>query len=212
MAIDFNRPYTFSQLFEMQITADELVADFGYKYEKASLKLPDLLDQDAIGGLDVDRLVAVLKRTRSVNEQTKREVIVTQVVQELVLSTDALLRIEFSINVTPQLQGILDYLVSKDQFQELLVIEAKRNDLDYGFTQLAAQLICLDQWERSPKLEQQPVLLGAVTTGEVWRFGRLDRHTKQITENVSVYTVPDDLATIMKLLKQAMLSGNNQLH
>ncbi|MBR8833985.1 MAG: hypothetical protein DSM106950_08080 [Stigonema ocellatum SAG 48.90 = DSM 106950] len=45
----------------------------------------------------------------------------------------------------------------------------KRDDLDYGFTQLIAELIAL-VWERSPKVEQQPRLLGAITTGQIWQF------------------------------------------
>ncbi|NET61595.1 MAG: hypothetical protein F6K47_37385 [Symploca sp. SIO2E6] len=53
------------------------------------------------------------------------------------------------------LKGTLDYY-----FPDLLVIEAKRDNLDHGFTQLAVELIALDQWINS----ESPILYGAVTT------------------------------------------------
>lgn len=45
--------------------------------------------------------------------------------------------------VSNWLKGTLDYYF---QASNLLVIEAKRDNLDNGFTQLAAELIALDQW------------------------------------------------------------------
>nr|MDZ8163459.1 hypothetical protein [Nostoc sp. CmiSLP01]MDZ8287103.1 hypothetical protein [Nostoc sp. ChiSLP01] len=48
----------------------------------------------------------------------------------------------------------------------MLVIEAKQSDLGRGFTQLAVELIALDQWTRS----ETPILYGVVTTGEDWLF------------------------------------------
>jgi hypothetical protein len=34
--------------------------------------------------------------------------------------------------------------------------EAKQEDLTNGFTQMAVQLIALDQWEKSTLVEEQP--------------------------------------------------------
>jgi hypothetical protein len=82
------------------------------------------------------------------------------------------------------------------------VIEAKREDLDYGFTQLVAEMIALDQWDRSP---DQPQLLGAVTTGQIWRFGLLDRATKHIEQGLDLYRVPDDLDIVVRILIQALV-------
>jgi hypothetical protein len=82
---------------------------------------------------------------------------------------------------------------------ELIVIEAKH--LDYGFTQLAAEMIALDQWERTP---DQATLLGAVTTGKVWEFGLLHRATKHIEQGLDSYRVPDDLDPLMRILVQAL--------
>jgi hypothetical protein len=64
----------------------------------------------------------------------------------------------------------------------LLVIEAKQADLTKGFTTLAVELIALDQWTNS----DTPLLFGAVTTGEDWRFGIYKREEKIILEDIKL--------------------------
>jgi hypothetical protein len=121
-------------------------------------------------------------------------------VLELVHYTKAQLRIEYPIKVSEQLQGYFNYLIRGHT--ELLVIEAKREDLDYGFTQLVAEMIALDQWERTP---DQPILIGAVTTGKIWQFGRLDRARKLIQQGLEQYRVPEDLEPLMRILVATLL-------
>ena len=58
------------------------------------------------------------------------------------------------------------------------MIEAKQADLTRGFTQLATEMIALDQWTEV----NQPSFLGAVTTGNIWQFGVLHRQSKQIEQ------------------------------
>jgi len=58
----------------------------------------------------------------------------------------------------------LDYLLRSQK--NLLVIEAKNDDLTRGFTQLAVELIALAE------VEENNILYGAVTIGDVWRFGK----------------------------------------
>lgn len=76
------------------------------------------------------------------------------------------------------------------------MIEAKQSDLTRGFTQLSAELAALDLRSST----QGDVLYGAVTTGDLWRFGRLDRRAKVITEDTSFYRVPDELSQILGIL------------
>jgi hypothetical protein len=123
------------------------------------------------------------------------------VVLDLVHYTKAQLRIEYPLKVTEQLQGYLDYLLRTQA--ELLVIEAKREDLTYGFTQLAAEMIALDQWEKTPA---QSTLLGAVTTGSIWQFGRLNRATKHFEQGLDIYRVPEDLEPLMRILVQSLIA------
>jgi hypothetical protein len=193
------QPYTFSKIFDLKIEADELVAEFGYTLQRTSLNLP--LYSGELDRLEElrSRIQEVLPYVSLVNETARREVLISRVVLELVHYTKAQLRIEYPIKVTEQLQGYLDYLIRTET--ELLVIEAKREDLDYGFTQLAAQMIALDQWEKTP---DQDILLGVVTTGKIWQFGRLDRAHKHIDQGLEQYRVPEDLDSVMRILVAAL--------
>jgi hypothetical protein len=193
------QPYTFSKIFDLKIEADELVAEFGYTLQRTSLNLP--LYSGELDRLEElrSRIQEVLPYVSLVNETARREVLISRVVLELVHYTKAQLRIEYPIKVTEQLQGYLDYLIRTET--ELLVIEAKREDLDYGFTQLAAQMIALDQWEKTP---DQAILLGVVTTGKIWQFGRLDRAHKHMEQGLEQYRVPEDLDSVMRILVAAL--------
>lgn len=84
----------------------------------------------------------------------------------------------------------------------MLVIEAKKQDLDYGMPQLLTEMIALDQWDRSP---DQPILIGAVTTGKIWEFAMLDRTNKHFQQGLQRYRAPDDLEDILRILIQALM-------
>ncbi|MEM9006382.1 MAG: hypothetical protein AAGE59_23000 [Cyanobacteria bacterium P01_F01_bin.86] len=88
------------------------------------------------------------------------------------------------------LKGTLDYLLRGNS--NLLVAEAKKDDLTRGFIQLAVELIALSQ------RENLDILYGAVTIGDVWCFGKLDAQTKQITQDITLYPIPDDLELLMR--------------
>lgn len=167
--------YTFSKFFDLKIPADELAEEFGYTLRKTKLNLPQY--QGKLERLDdlKTRIEDVLPYVDLSNETSHREVLISQIVTEVVRYTNAQLRIKYPITVTPQLQGYLDYLFKTQT--EVLVTEAKRQDLDYGMTQLIAELIALDQWNRTP---EQPRILGAVTTGKLWEFALLHRAEKHI--------------------------------
>ena len=77
-----------------------------------------------------------------------------------------------------------------------IIIEAKNADLGKGFTQLAVELIALDRWLDTP-VER---LYGAVTTGDTWKFGLLDRTAKRIHKDINTYGVPNDLPKVLAIL------------
>ncbi|NET60622.1 MAG: hypothetical protein F6K47_32130 [Symploca sp. SIO2E6] len=199
--LDPNQSYTFSKIFELRIRPDDLANEFGYGLTRKRLQLPQYqLELEHLEYLK-NHIEVVLPYIDLANETSRREVLISQVVLQLVAYTKAQLRIEYSIKVNEQLQGYLDYLFRSQT--ELLVIEAKREDLDYGFTQLVAEMIALDQWDRTP---EQSILLGAVTTGTIWQFGRLSRATKEIEQGLDLYRVPDDLEPLMRILVQALVA------
>ena len=57
-------------------------------------------------------------------------------------------------------------------------------------------MIALDKWIDSPQTQ----ILGAVTTGNVWQFGVLDRQSKLICEGINLYRVTEELEIIIRIL------------
>lgn len=201
--LDPNRSYTFRNYFDLGFPVDELLTEFGYSLSRAYLQLPQYHDElDRLENLK-QRIEEILPFTDLANEATRRELLISPIVMDLVHYSQAQIRIEYSISVSQQLQGVLDYFFQRQQ--QLLVIEAKQADIIRGFTQLAVELVALDQWTDL----LQPRLVGAVTTGDIWRFGVLERSTKHLTQGFNLYRVPEDLDELMRILLAALLSGSN---
>ncbi|WP_008312259.1 hypothetical protein [Leptolyngbya sp. PCC 6406] len=191
--------YTFSRIFELKLIAAELAEEFGYTFSRKRLNLPQYSgDLDRITELK-DRIEETLPYVNLSTETARREILVSPVILDLIHYTQAELRIEYPIKVTEQLQGYLDYFLQRQS--QLLIIEAKKGDLDFGFTQLVAQLIALDQWEIDNPADR---ILGAVTTGKIWEFGLLHRKRKHIDQGFDSYRVPDDVEPLMRILVQAL--------
>jgi hypothetical protein len=202
--LDSNQSYTFSRYFELGLEASELAQQFGYSLTRKVLNLPQFPGElDRLGELR-DRIEEVLPFVPLTNELARREILISRVVTELIHYTQAELRIEYSLKVSNWLQGNLDYLLQVNSANQLLVIEAKSEDLTRGFTQLVAELVALDQWENTTKVEQQPILIGVVSTGTIWQFGRLDRIRKHFEQGINSYRVPEDLEQVMRILVAAL--------
>lgn len=200
-----NRSYTFSNYFELNADAFELVAEFGYSLVRTQLQLPYFNGQ--LEQLDAlkHRIDAILPYVDLVNETARREIFIAPIVSELVRITHARLSIEYPLQVNQRLQGSLDYYLRTQTHFHLLVIEAKQADLTRGFTQLAIEMIALDQWTDLP----QPDLLGAVTTGNIWQFGVLHRTSKQIEQGLNLYRVTEDIEAVVRILLAALKSNTD---
>lgn len=199
--LDPNQSYTFSKIFDLKVEIDELVADFGYTFSRKRLNLPQYLGElDRLNELS-DRITEILPNVSLSTETARREILIAPVITDLVHYTNAQLRIEYSLKVSEQLQGYLDYFLYGDR--SLIIIEAKKGDLEYGFNQLAVQLIALNQWKND---ENQSNLLGAVTIGNIWQFAQLYPQKKHIEQGLETYRVPEDLDALMRILVQALNS------
>ncbi|NEO38417.1 MAG: hypothetical protein F6J90_19590 [Moorea sp. SIOASIH] len=203
--LDPNRSYSFSEIAKLKTPTDEILAEYGYSLERSLLNL-----RQYQGELDrlqerQSRLEEILPYLDLTNEQSRREMLIAPVMADLIHYTRAQLRIEYSIKVSNQLQGALDYLLRTTT--NLLVVEAKQEDLTNGFTQMAVELIALDQWEKCASVEQQPQLFGAVSTGTIWQFGILHRQDKLITQQLTLYRVPTDLEPLTRILIAALSSS-----
>ena len=187
-----DQSYTFRSYFELPYEADDILAELNYSLQKADLSLPKTSEQLEYVPELKQRIRGVLPFISLSNETARRETLVSPVMLEVVRYCQCQLRIEYPLVVNNWLKGNLDYLLrSKTTF---LVIEAKNDDLTRGFTQLAVELMALSQ------SEEQDILYGAVTIGNVWQFGKLDRNKQQIDQDLNLFKVPDDLETLVSIL------------
>ncbi|MEG4489193.1 hypothetical protein [Microcoleus sp. D2_18a_B4] len=190
--LDEGREYTFRSYFDLPYETDEILAEFDYSLSKGSLSLPKTTRH-------LDRLIELRDKIEDIlplvslsSETARRESLVSPVLLDLIRYCQCQLRFEYTLNVNSWLKGSLDYLVKSNQ--ELLVIEAKNDDMTRGFTQLAVQLIAMSH------VEDQNIFYGAVTMGDIWRFGKLDRNQHTIFQDTHLFTVPDDLDDLLKVM------------
>lgn len=187
-----DRDYTFRSYFELAEDPDEILAEFDYTLVIAELSLPQTTkDLGWLTGLK-QKIKRILPFVRLNNETARRETLVAPILLEIVDYCQCQLRIEYSLKVSNWLKGNLDYLLRSKN--DLLVIEAKNDDITRGFTQLAVELIALSQ------VEEPNIFYGAVTMGDVWRFGRLDRSKKEIVQDINLFKIPDDLENLASVL------------
>ncbi|MGK7932379.1 MAG: hypothetical protein AB4041_13240 [Microcystaceae cyanobacterium] len=198
--LDPNQSYTFSKIFELKINPKNIAQYFGYSFARKKLNLNQYQGElDRLEQLK-QRIEEILPYVSLSNETARREILISPVIIDLVYYTKSELLIEYKIKVNEQLQGYFDYLMEgKSNF---LIIEAKNADLECGFTQLCAELIALDQWQENDK---QTDIIGAVTTGNIWQFGRLNRSGKSIEQGLELFRVPEDLDPLMGILVQALM-------
>ena len=185
---------TFTDYFKLNLDTDEVVAYFGYGYTSATVALPH--SGTPIPWYDdlYERLRASLPYVSLTNETARREFLIAPIILDLARYEHVKVRVEYPLEVSEQLRGTLDYYLQAQH--QLLIIEAKNADLQRGFTQLAAELIALDRGTDAPA----PHLYGAVSIGNVWQFGILNRTDQHITQDLNLYRVPADLHELLEIL------------
>lgn len=186
--------YTFRQYFEMTYEPEDILGELGYEFQRSTLSLPQSdINLDRLDDLKT-RIQESLPYISLTSEAARRELLIAPLLIDVLHYTHAQLRVEYSLNVSEQLKGCLDYYLYSAG--KLLIVEAKNADLTRGFTQLAVELIALDIWSTS----EEPILHGAVSTGDIWQFGILHRGSKQIQQVLNLYRVPDELESLMRIL------------
>lgn len=195
-----DQSYTFRKYFELHFSPEDILAELDCVYQRQRLELPRI--ESNINNLqELQRVIdRNFRRVKLLTEDARKQAIISPILLEVCEITESQLNIEYPINVNNQLKGSLDYYIN--QGKGLLVIEAKQADLSRGFTQLAVELIALEQWINS----EIPILYGAVTTGEDWRFAIYKCHEKEIIEDLKLYRVPEELTELVKILV-AIVSG-----
>jgi hypothetical protein len=199
--LTIGQSYSFSKYFELAFAPEDILADLGCTLVRDRLVLPRYKGTIACLDFLAPYLERNLTHVNPISEAARREVMVAPTLLEVCSEVDGQLNIEYPIAVSDWLKGNLDYYIAAAQ--NLLVVEAKQSDLGKGFTQLAVELIAIDQW--TDKL--QPSIYGAVTTGEIWKFGRFDRSSRQVFEDRNLYRIPNELTDLLEILI-AILKGD----
>jgi len=188
-----DQSYTFSSYFDLPYETDDILREFDYSFIKIELSLPQT-DQSVL-----DELLLIKEKMRKIlplislsSETARRETLVAPILLEIIAICNCQLKIEYPLRVSDRLKGTLDYLLQSTH--DLLVIEAKKDDLTKGFTQLAVELIALSE------ITDQDIFYGAVTTGNLWQFGKLDKIEKTIYQDINLFKIPNDLLDLGKVL------------
>ncbi len=186
--------YTFSDYFKLNVDTEDISTHFGYTFQVQNCSFPKAdIEPSHIHSLK-KRIEDGLPYVSLTSEMARREFLIAPVLWEVVRYTRAKLRVEYAIEVNQQLKGTLDYYLQGKN--SLLVVEAKNADPQRGFTQLAVELIALDQWVES----DVNILYGAISLGDMWRFGFLERQEKRIVQDFNLYPVPSDLENIIRII------------
>lgn len=192
LILDPDTSYSFSQYGALPFDTTDVLAEFGVTFQSTALSLPEqhLLDAQPLTH-ELTENLAIVDPT---SEIARRESLIFPVLKTVCKFIQSPLKIEYPVRVSHQLKGNLDYFIPTSQ--NLVVIEAKNADLGKGFTQLAVELIALDQWVNAPV----GCLYGAVTTGDTWKFGLFHREQRLIQKDINTYGVPNDLAKVLGIL------------
>ena len=187
---------TFSDIFNLPYAVHEIVAEYGYTLSVETLLLPRTqIHDDRLSHFKAE-FYANIPYVSLTSEAAKREIFIAPIIWRLLRYVKFHLDIEYPLYVDDQLRGVLDYLLRSEITNDVIVIEAKKGELESGFSQLAVQMIALDKWLPT---NDDPIY-GAVSLGNIWLFGRLDRQTKQIAKDIDTYQVPADLEELLSIL------------
>ncbi|HIK30147.1 MAG TPA: hypothetical protein IGS17_14685 [Oscillatoriales cyanobacterium M59_W2019_021] len=196
--IDPDRSYTFSDYFKLNFAPRDILEYFGASLQREALNFPR--SQQTLDRLTdlKQRIEESLPRLSLTSEAARREFLIAPVLTEVLHYTQANINVEYPVVVDRQLKGSFNYFLQTQN--NLLVIEAKNEDLERGFVQLAIELIALDRWIES----EQPILTGAVATGTIWQFGTYDRQSFRVTQDLNLYRVPADVEDLLRILVQLL--------
>ncbi|NET54994.1 MAG: hypothetical protein F6K47_01935 [Symploca sp. SIO2E6] len=190
--------YSFADYSKLNFAPQDILAYFNVSLQRRSLQLPQYQ-----GSLDrltdlTTRIEESLPRLSLTSEMARREFLIAPVLTDVLHYTQATLNVEYPVAVSNQLKGSLDYLLQNQQI--FLVIEAKKEDLERGFVQLAVELMALEQWMES----EQTILQGAISTGNIWQFGQFNCQSREVTQDLDLYRVPADLEHLLRILVKAI--------
>jgi hypothetical protein len=100
---------------------------------------------------------------------------------------------DFTVDAAVGLSGVCDFLLSRSPQQlfveapAIVVVEAKKEDLNPGLGQCAAEMIAAQRFNEQNN-SRVPVIYGTVTSGSQWRFLKLE--SQVLTIDLTDYPLP----------------------
>lgn len=135
-------------------------------------------------------------------DSARRQFLIAPLIMDLVTYTQAETNFDYPIPPLGQPNVIVHYFL--ESHQTVIVMSAKNQDLNSGITELSSILFILDKWL---DYDSQNKILGATTTGFIWKFLYLNRQTKEICQDSKKYHLFRDIQDIMNILSQALKGG-----
>jgi hypothetical protein len=130
------------------------------------------------------------------SEKAKSELLVSPVLLEVRKLVNNSIELfsgeEFSVDRERGLNGFCDFLFSRStnlfviQAPILMVVEAKKGELDMGWGQCVAEMVAAQIFNANQG-KAIPVIYGCVTSGKLWQFLQLEG--KDVTIDVNEYQV-----------------------
>lgn len=158
-----------------------------------------------------DWLLAMLQTARELpvkSEKAKSEMIVMPILVELRNRNNKYFTIYSgdNLNINDKLKGECDFIISKDtrsfdiNYPIIQVVEAKKNDIEIGIPQCAAQMVGAKKYNEKRGNRPAATMYGCVTTGDDWIFMRL---TDTIEIDDEKYYL-SDLTTLMGIFQRIL--------
>jgi hypothetical protein len=161
---------------------EELELKFGVKNLTAKL-FPNIEPLEPSENLKSDLQLAAELPLRS--EKAKSEAIVFPILVEMRNRNEKFFTIYsgdiLNADESVGLKGECDFILAKDvhsfsiNYPLIQIVEAKKNDIDLGVPQCAAQLLGAKIFNEKKGVNLQKVY-GCVTTGDEWLFMKLENH------------------------------------
>lgn len=175
-------------------TARQLERQFNIKYNAKHL----FVDTDAVNS--TPWLLEAIKRAMNIgfgSEKSRSERLVSPVLTELSTLNENNFTIYSGLNLdvdeTEGLRGECDFILSFSTIKDFIkapiftIVEAKKNDIEGGTIQCAAQLIAAQRLNKEDNPKYNKPIYGCSTTGIEWRFLKLEKN--QLTIDLDRYYI-----------------------
>lgn len=188
-------------------TLDDLETKFGIKNQFDDLQF-DSQPIEASEALKRDLRIA--QNLPVVSEKAKSEWIVVPILKELLENNNNFFTVYSGDNLNADaasgLKGECDFILTKNvgtvniNYPIIQIVEAKRNDIELGIPQCAAQIVGARVFNQKKGVELEKIY-GCITNGDNWLFIKLEGDTIYADrKKYSLTNLPELLGTFQAII------------